>query len=311
MDERIQNAYRLMDPCALCPRQCKVHRLKGEVGFCGIGALPVVSSAGPHWGEESVLVGQGGSGTIFFAGCNLGCVFCQNFDISHGKGEKGDAAPLPERPEGCFAQRSCVPLFPGHAASPEQIAEAMLQLQRIGCININYVTPTHVTPHTMEAIAIARGRGLRVPTVYNCGGYESVETLRMLEGFIDIYMPDAKFADPETSAELCRARDYPEVNRAALKEMHRQVGDLAIENGVAKRGLLVRHLVMPNDVCKSLEVMDFLANEISPKTFVNVMDQYRPVFKAREHAKIARPITPDEFSRVHLYAQKKGLRLAD
>ena len=285
MDERIQNAYRLMDPCTLCPRRCKVHRLKGEVGFCGIGALPVVSSAGPHWGEESVLVGQGGSGTIFFAGCNLGCVFCQNFDISHGKA--------------------------GHAASPEQIAEAMLQLQRIGCINTNYVTPTHVTPYIMEAIAIARGRGLREPTVYNCGGYESLETLRLLEGFIDIYMPDTKFADPETSAELCHARDYPEVNRAALKEMHRQVGDLAIENGVAKRGLLVRHLVMPNDACRSLEVMDFLANVISPNTFVNVMDQYRPVFKAREHAKIARPITADEFSRVRLYAQKKGLRLAD
>jgi len=276
MDERTQNAYRLMDPCTLCPRRCKVHRLQGEEGFCGIGALPVVSSAGPHFGEESVLVGRGGSGTIFFAGCNLGCAFCQNFDISHRK--------------------------VGHAVSPEQIAEAMLQLQRIGCINVNTVTPTHVTPHIMEAISIARGRGLRVPTVYNCGGYESVETLRLLEGTIDIYMPDAKFADPETAAELCRARDYPEVNRAALKEMHRQVGDLVVENGVAKRGLLVRHLVMPNDVCKSLEVMDFLANEISRNTFVNVMDQYRPVFKAREHAKIARTITADEFSRVYLYA---------
>jgi len=273
-----------MDPCTLCPRRCKVHRLKGEVGFCGIGALPVVSSAGPHFGEESVLVGRGGSGTIFFAGCNLGCVFCQNFDISHRKA--------------------------GHAVSPGQIAEAMLQLQGIGCINVNYVTPTHVTPHIMEGIAIARERGLRVPTVYNCGGYESVETLRLLEGYIDIYMPDAKFGDPETAAELCRARDYPEVNKAALKEMHRQVGDLVVENGVAKRGLLVRHLVMPNDVCKSLEVIDFLAKEISPNTFVNVMDQYRPVYQAREHAKIARTITADEFSRVYLYAQEKGLRLA-
>jgi putative pyruvate formate lyase activating enzyme len=163
----------------------------------------------------------------------------------------------------------------------------------------------------MEAILIARRKGLRVPTVYNCGGYESVETLRLLEGFIDIYMPDAKFADPETAAELCHARDYPEVMKAALKEMHRQVGDLVVENGVARRGLLVRHLVMPHDVCRSLEVLDFLAEEVSPHTFVNVMDQYRPVFKARDHAKIARSLSQDEFSRVHLYAQKKGLRLAD
>jgi putative pyruvate formate lyase activating enzyme len=181
----------------------------------------------------------------------------------------------------------------------------------MGCINVNYVTPTHVTPHIMEAILIARRKGLRVPTVYNCGGYESVETLRLLEGFVDIYMPDAKFADPDAADELCKARDYPEVMKAAIKEMHRQVGDLVVEKGVARRGLLVRHLVMPNDVCRSLEVMDFLAGEVSPNTFVNVMDQYRPIFKAREHPKIARSITGEEFSRVHLHARNKGLRLAD
>ncbi len=285
MDPPIQAAYKLMAPCTLCPRRCRVNRLAGETGFCGIGAQALVSSAGPHFGEESVLVGNGGSGTIFFAGCNLGCNFCQNYDISHGRA--------------------------GRPASPAQIAEAMVQLQRIGCINVNFVTPTHVTPHIMEAISLARERGLRAPTVYNCGGYESAETLRLLEGLIDIYMPDAKFADPQTAADLCDARDYPEVNRAALKEMHRQVGDLVVANGVAKRGLLVRHLVMPNDVCRSLEVMDFLADHVSPNTFVNVMDQYRPVFEARSNPKINRHITPDEFRRVHEYAVKRGLRLAD
>lgn len=284
-DERIQKAYSRMDPCVLCPRQCRAHRLKGEEGYCGIGALPLVSSVGPHFGEESVLVGHGGSGTIFFAGCNLGCAFCQNYELSHHRA--------------------------GRPATPAQLAEAMLHLQRIGCMNINYVTPTHVTPHIMEGIALARQKGLRLPTVYNCSGYESVDTLRLLEGFIDIYMPDAKFADAQTAFELCHARDYPDVMRAAIKEMHRQVGDLVIENGVARRGLLVRHLVMPNDLCRSLEVIDFLANEISPNTFINVMDQYRPMYQARQHPKIARHITPDEFSRVYLYAKSKGLRLAD
>lgn len=285
MRERVRQAYEMMKSCGICPRKCGVNRLQGEVGFCGIGARAVVSSAGPHFGEEPPLVGRGGSGTIFFAGCNLGCVFCQNYDISH--------------------------LRRGHEATPAATAEAMLRLERMGCHNINFVTPTHVTPHVMEAILIARDLGLETPIVYNCGGYERLEVLRLLEGFVQIYMPDAKYAGSEMAAKFSKAPDYPEVNRAALKEMHRQVGDLKIVNGVATRGLLVRHLVMPNDVAGSIQVLDFLADEISPNTYVNVMDQYRPVFKAAEFPEIARHPHRKEFDRAYAYARKRGLRLAD
>ncbi len=208
-----------MNPCTLCPRKCKVRRSEGQIGFCGIGCLPVVSSVGPHFGEESVLVGSGGSGTIFFAGCNLGCIFCQNYDISH--------------------------LRHGHQMTIEQLAQSMLELQNLGCININFVTPTHVIAAIAAAIELARNKGLTIPTVYNTGGYDSVETLKLLDGFIDIYMPDMKYADPKVAQELSSAPDYPQVNREAVREMHRQVGDLQVKNGLATRGLLIRHLVLP------------------------------------------------------------------
>lgn len=234
LSDNVTQLWERTDPCRLCPRRCNVHRRVGEVGFCGIGAAPLVSSIGPHFGEESVLVGAGGSGTIFFAGCNLGCVFCQNYELSH--------------------------LREGRRISIEQLTDAMLGLQQAGCININFVTPTHVAAPMAAAIELARGKGLRIPTVYNSGGYDSVETLKLLEGLIDIYMPDMKYADPKVAEGLSAAADYPQINFAAVKEMHRQVGDLRTENGIATAGLLVRHLVLPENLAASTEVIDFLAD---------------------------------------------------
>jgi len=274
-----------MNPCTLCPRQCKVRRDKGQTGFCCIGDTPIVSSVGPHFGEESVLVGRGGSGTIFFAGCNLGCVFCQNFDISHHRH--------------------------GRQMTTGQLAQSMLELQSYGCSNINFVTPTHVIPAIAAAIELARENGLMLPTVYNTGGYDSVETLRLLEGLVDIYMPDMKYSDPKVAEELSAAPDYPQINREAVKEMHRQVGDLKTEKGLATRGLLVRHLVLPENMAGSFEIIDFLAEKISRKTTINVMDQYRPCYKASSHPAINRRPTLEEFSSVGQYATQKGLNVLD
>ncbi|MGR3300969.1 MAG: radical SAM protein [Candidatus Scalindua sp.] len=283
-EQAIKTAYKIMESCELCTRRCKVKRLNDEKGFCGTGAKAVVSSAGPHYGEESVLVGNGGSGTIFFAGCNLGCVFCQNYDISQ--------------------------LRRGNEVEIDDLANMMLQLQGRSCININFVTPTHVTPHIIESVHIARTKGLKIPTVYNCGGYESIEPLRLLAGTIDIYMPDAKYLNRDSSGKYSFAQDYPEVMKSALLEMYRQVGDLDIKDGVATRGLLVRHLVMPNNVAGSLDIIDFLANEVSNNTFVNIMEQYRPTFKAQDFPEINMPIAHNEFNTVYEYAKKRGLRLA-
>jgi putative pyruvate formate lyase activating enzyme len=254
------------------------------MGFCGVGAQALFASAGPHFGEEDVLVGRYGSGTIFFAGCNLGCIFCQNYDISHGR--------------------------EGHPVEPRDIARVMLRLEHRGCHNINFVTPTHVTPQIMQAILIAREGGLKAPIVYNCGGYESLDTVRALDGFVEIYMPDAKYAESEPAHELSAAPDYPEVMRAALCEMHQQVGDLEMEDGIATRGLLVRHLVLPNGQAGSRAILDFLAGELSPRTYVNVMAQYRPCYRAHEHPKISRPPTRQDFMDAYQYAAKLGLRLA-
>jgi len=281
-----------MNCCTLCPRKCKVNRGKGQIGFCSIAEMPVVSSVGPHFGEESVLVGPGGSGTIFFAGCNLGCIFCQNFDISHHRH--------------------------GSELTIEQLADSMLELQGYGCSNINLVTPTHVVASAMAAIEIARKKGLALPIVYNTGGYDSVETLKLLDGFVDIYMPDMKYADSKVAQELSNAADYPQLNREAVKEMHRQVGDLQIEKGLAPprrgaglatRGLLIRHLVLPNRLAGSFKIIDFLAEQVSPKTAINVMDQYRPCYKASSNPKINRRPTPQEIESVYQYAVEKGLRV--
>ena len=279
----VSKLWDYMNPCILCPRKCKVNRSKGEIGFCGIGDMPAVSSVGPHFGEERELVGAGGSGTIFFAGCNLGCIFCQNYDISHH----------------CH----------GRQVTIEQLAQSMLELQNYGCSNINFVTPTHVIPAIAAAIEIARKKGLTLPTVYNTGGYDSVETLKLLAGLVDIYMPDMKYSDSAVAKELSNAPDYPEINRAAVKEMHNQIGDLQLKKGLAIRGLLVRHLVLPNQLAGSFEIIDFLAEEISPATVINVMDQYRPCFKASSHTKINCRPTPREIESVRQYAIEKGLNV--
>lgn len=281
----IKQLWDLMDPCTLCPRRCGVHRRNNQMGFCGIGDVPCVSSVGPHFGEESVLVGSGGSGTIFFAGCNLGCVFCQNFDISRHRH--------------------------GQTTTIEQLAQSMLELQYYGCSNINFVTPTHMAPSIVAALELARKEGLTLPTVYNTGGYDSVETLKLLKGFVDIYMPDIKYADTKVAEELSAAPDYPQINREALKEMHRQVGDLKTKRNVATRGLLVRHLVLPENLADSFEIIDFLAEQISPNTTINIMDQYRPCYKANLHPAINRRPTTEEIQSVRRYAINKSLNVLD
>ena len=221
--ERRDRALEVLSECRLCPRECRVNRLSGETGFCRTGREAVVASHGPHFGEERPLVGLGGSGTVFFTHCSLGCIFCQNYDISH--------------------------LGRGRAVSAQQLADSMLELERLGCHNINLVTPTHFVPQILEGLVIAAQRGLEVPLVYNCGGYESVETLKLLDGVVDMYMPDAKYSDGQVAARLSGATDYPDRMRAAITEMHRQVGDLQIDRrGLARRGLLVRHLVLPNNL---------------------------------------------------------------
>jgi len=280
--DRAARARELLRECTLCPRKCKVDRTADEQGFCGTGKDAIVASYGSHFGEEPPLVGRWGSGTIFFCGCNLGCMFCQNYDISH--------------------------LKRGSAVSPGELAAMMLALQERGCHNINFVTPTHAVPQILDALVIARTNGLNVPLVYNCGGYESVDTLKLLDGVIDIYMPDMKYSDNAVSKSLSRAADYWEICRAAIKEMHRQVGNLQIDpEGVATSGLLVRHLVLPNGLAGTRDVMRFLVREISLDTYVNVMDQYRPCYKAADDSRINRHLTVNEYADAVNEARTQGL----
>ena len=285
-DERVQKAEAVLRSCTLCPRACRVDRTAGKRGFCRTGNRPFVSSWGPHFGEERPLVGRHGSGTIFFGNCNLGCLFCQNYTISH--------------------------LGEGSETSVEALAEVMHELQALGCHNINLVTPTHQMPMILRALLIASQGGLRLPLVYNCGGYESLAALRLLDGIVDIYMPDLKYADPEMALRYSKARDYPEAARRAVKEMHRQVGDLVMDSeGIARRGLLVRHLVLPENGAGTAAVVRFLAEEISPNTYVNIMDQYRPCYQAGEHPPLDRRITAREFRDAVDCALKAGLTRLD
>jgi putative pyruvate formate lyase activating enzyme len=268
--------------CRLCPRECRVDRLAGETGYCRAGADLMVSSAFAHFGEEPPLVGEHGSGTIFLTHCNLRCVFCQNHDISHlGVGERVPSSGM---------------------------AQAMLKLQKLGCHNVNFVSPTQYAPQIVASIAEAVTLGLQIPIVYNCSGYESVEVIRLLEGIVDIYMPDAKFMDSSRSASLCSAPDYPPVLKEVLGEMQRQVGDLRIDpRGVAERGLLIRHLVMPGGTASSREVLEFIAKEISPRAYVNIMDQYRPEYRAHEYPEISRRVTREEYLEAVAFARGFGL----
>jgi putative pyruvate formate lyase activating enzyme len=280
--EKIAAAREVLRECNLCPRRCGVNRLSEEVGVCKTGSLARVSSYSPHFGEEAPLVGRGGSGTIFITHCNLMCRFCQNFDISH---------------EGH-----------GWTVTAEQLAGFMLELQTLGCHNINVVTPSHVVPQILAAVDLAAEGGLRLPLVYNSGGYDRVKTLRLLEGVFDIYMPDFKFWDGEAAAVACDAPDYPQVARAAVKEMHRQVGDLQMDAaGIARRGLLVRHLVMPRSMAGTREVMEFIASQVSSQTYVNVMPQYRPCGRAAEVDWMVERITAGEYRDAVDAARKAGI----
>lgn len=283
LKQRIQLLTEFLKECRLCPRECRVNRLNGEIGYCKAPSEIMVSSAFPHFGEEPPLVGYHGSGTIFLTHCNLRCVFCQNYDISHlGRGEQ---------------------------ITSSEIAKAMVKLQEMGCHNINFVTPTHYAPQIVASLPEAIEMGLSLPIVYNCSGYESIEVIRLLDGVIDIYMPDAKYMDEKFSKQFSNAPDYPEVIKKVLKEMYRQVGDLKTNSKrIAERGLLIRHLVMPGGVASSEAVLKFIAEEISPHSYVNIMDQYRPEYRAYEYSEISRRITHKEYleaiqiaKRFHLY----------
>jgi putative pyruvate formate lyase activating enzyme len=283
---RARQARERLKDCCLCPRACHVDRLSGGQGVCRTGALAGVASMHPHFGEEAPLVGSGGSGTIFFSSCNLLCSFCQNFEISH--------------------------LREGGEVESRQLAAMMLRLMNLGCHNINFVTPGHVVPQILEALVIAAGQGLNIPLVYNTGGYDSADTIRLLEGVFDIYMPDFKFWEESAATRFCRAPDYREHATAAIREMHRQVGDLVMDRaGIAVRGLLVRHLVMPNGLAGTRDIMAFLAGEISPDTYVNVMAQYHPRGKAADDPLIDRRITPAEYAAAVREAVAAGIRRLD
>jgi putative pyruvate formate lyase activating enzyme len=285
--EREKELWSIYEKCQLCPRKCEVNRLAGENKVCKATDKLTVHSAGAHFGEEAPLVGRYGSGTIFFSNCNLRCCFCQNWEIAH----RGD----------------------GGAISHSDLAHVMLSLQRRGCHNINLVTPTHMVPHIVRALRIAVAKGLRLPLVYNTGGYDKLETIKKLDGIVDIYMPDFKFQDGEMTNKYCaEASDYPEVAAAAIKEMHRQVGVLRTdERGIAARGVILRHLVMPNNLAGTDRFVRWVAEELSPDTYVNIMDQYRPCHEAFDYPEIARPLTREEWRQAVRWAKDSGLRNLD
>ncbi len=278
----LRRLYHLMRACGICPRRCGAKRLSGEKGACHASKLPEVSSHNLHYGEEPPISGTRGSGTIFLTHCSLRCIFCQNYPISH----LGHGTPI----------------------SVKRLATMMLSLQDRGAHNINFVTPTHYTPQIAHAIVLARRQGLSIPIVYNTSGYERVETLRLLDGFVDIYMPDIKFAYPETAQRYAAAPDYFKIARRAVKEMYRQVGNLILdEEGIAKKGLLIRHLVLPGHVDETVEILRFIAEEISPHTYLSLMSQYFPAFKATDDCDLSRRLRKDEYETAKHYLNRYHL----
>ncbi|HOJ44075.1 MAG TPA: radical SAM protein, partial [Syntrophorhabdaceae bacterium] len=274
-----------LNPCVLCPRRCRANRYAGDLGYCRAPYDIYVSSAFAHFGEEPPLVGTYGSGTIFFTHCNLRCIFCQNYDIS------------------LFGE--------GSRYSYMALAKTMLELQKRGCHNINLVTPTHYVPQIVKALNIAIDEGLNIPIVYNCGGYESLEVIKLLDGIVDIYMPDIKFLEKGLSKRYCKAENYPDVVREVVKEMQRQVGDLEMDaRGIALRGLIIRHLVMPDSGENTKKVLKFIKDEISENTFVNIMAQYHPCLGTNEFLELSRRITNKEFMDALEYARGLGLKRA-
>jgi putative pyruvate formate lyase activating enzyme len=285
--QRVQQAYAIFEHCQLCPRRCGVNREKGEKGFCRAPLRPVIFAAHPHFGEEMSLVGENGSGTIFFSNCNLRCIFCQNWPISHeGRGKE---------------------------VQDEDVADMMISLQKIGCHNINLVTPTHVMPNILNATRIALKKGLRIPLVYNTSGYERLEILKILDGIVDIYMPDMKYMDSDQAAKYSAgASDYPEVTKKAIIEMNRQVGELQFDKrGIALRGLIIRHLVMPNRVAGTEKFVRWVSASLPKSTYVNIMAQYRVEYRAFEYPEISRGITVQEFLEAMDWAEKYGLNNLD
>ncbi|MEE9502316.1 MAG: hypothetical protein V3V48_09595 [Candidatus Aminicenantaceae bacterium] len=286
LEDKIAKAQRLLESCSVCPRDCKVNRKKGETGFCRAGFLPKVSSSSPHFGEEQPLVGIHGSGTIFLTHCNLGCLFCQNYSISH--------------------------LDEGEEISIEQLSRMMVTMQSLSCHNINFVSPTHYVPQILAALPYAIALGLSVPLVYNTGSYDSVETLELLDGIFDIYMPDFKYSTEEVAEEYSQARDYPRVAKQAIKEMFRQVGDLVLDDrGIALRGLLIRHLVLPSGLAGTQDVMQFLSQDISKNTYVNIMAQYYPCGDIPPGSPLSRRISKLEYLQAVEIAKKEGITRLD
>ncbi len=284
--EKVEQALRELKECNACPRRCGIDRLAGQTAACHTGRWAYVSSYFPHFGEEDCLRGWRGSGTIFFARCNLRCVFCQNWDISQQKvGDEADAARL---------------------------AEIMLEVQGLGCHNVNFVTPEHVAPQIVEALPLAIEGGLRLPLVYNTSAYDAPESLALMDGLVDIYMPDFKFWEPESGLRYARARDYPEAARASIAEMFRQVGELRFDrDGMAERGLLIRHLVMPGGLDETRAIMEWIAGHLSRSTYVNLMDQYRPVYRAEKSPEIDRRPYTQELTAAHRLARQAGLTRLD
>ena len=286
LTKRVEDAISLLKNCHICAHECGVNRIEGQLGFCNTGCKALVSSYGRHLGEEDPIRGKYGSGTIFFSRCNLRCQYCQNFDIS---------------------QRSA-----GDEVEPEDLAYIMLELQEMGCHNINLVSPSHVVPQILAGLLIAATAGLNIPLVYNTGGYDHLDTLTLLNGIIDIYMPDMKYADPEIAQHYSQISNYPQVNQNAVKEMHRQVGDLICDDlGVAYRGLLIRHLILPNNLAGTKNILEFIAEDISKGTYINLMDQYRPAYHAHKFPELNRRITSKEYRESLNIARKLGLDRLD
>ncbi len=285
--KRVEKLYSFYENCSLCPRDCRVNRKKGQTGKCRAGAMAKISSAFPHFGEEKPLVGKKGSGTIFFSNCNLRCVFCQNYQISL-EGE-------------------------GVEISDERLAETMIKIQGLGCHNINLVTPTHYLPNIINAVHLAIRRGLRIPLVYNTSGYEKVEILSLLDGLVDIYLPDCKYMDPANAAKYSDgAYNYPYYAQQALKEMHSQVGELKVDqNGIAFRGMILRHLILPNRIAGSKEFLKFVSENLPRTTYLNLMGQYRPEYKAFDYPEISRRIKKNEYDEVLKWAKEYGLERLD
>ncbi|MEJ6949774.1 radical SAM protein [Natronospora cellulosivora (SeqCode)] len=282
LEKRVEKAYDILKDCKLCPHHCHVDRTKNETGYCQIGKEIIVASFAPHYGEEAPLVGNLGSGTVFFSSCNLKCIYCQNYDISH--------------------------LREGSIVTVKELGKILIDLQNKGCHNINFVTASHMIHAVLASILEACKEGLKIPIVYNTGAYDDIEALKLLDGVVDIYLPDIKYSDENIALKYSKISNYIEIVKKAVKEMHRQVGDLKIEGGIAKKGLIVRHLVLPENLAGTKEVMDFISKDISEDTYLNIMDQYYPAYKAIDHDILNRRISREEYKEVLEIAEKAKLK---